>query len=528
MPALPPPPLTSELTKSIRFTISEPQGYYFEQVETFVQQVIEALTFYEQAEFQWRHAAYEMQVESDQQAYDLQRLRSEIELFKVQGSPLVNADGSYVTESQQQQVEALLDQLSQASSALAQAEVEAAARDAEVARLADVASAQDAEIVSLRQWGDQMSAELQALQQHVSVLMAENLSLQAAATEQEQAHAAESDFAVESVSDLDGLGADPVSVLGAEPVAEDIADAANAGVDADDHALADTSDLFEPDQDLIAKALADIEDMEREGKFSDSEALGKKQGTPFVDEYASSEELPSPGATPQDQSEEDSYAGDVPVIVLPADFAQADYDEDEEDDGDDQADDQADDQGSSESPTPPSAYSSEKHQPAAVETVAPHEAQRLTEQQPANAPAGQLTEGALPGADVYSGVELDTPAESDPDTIGSEQSVSQGHGPVAADDPYAEYDAASDEADHDEAVPVIPVDSELAEGIELPGTGEAAITYPPAAPGLPLDTRGVPVEVWAPELDPRIRAAIADEAKVQALDEQTKDPDEAN
>jgi hypothetical protein len=78
-------------------------------------------------------------------------------------------------------------------------------------------------------------------------------------------------------------------------------------------------------------------------------------------------------------------------------------------------------------------------------------------------------------------------------------------------DPYAQYDE-TDEDDTARSVAVVPVDSELPDGVELPGTGEAAITYPHAAPGVPLDTRGVPVEVWAPELDPRVRAAI-DEAE---------------
>jgi hypothetical protein len=92
--------LTADAVRSVRFHISEPQGYFFPQVEEFVSQVAGALAEHERRAFADAQAKHDLQVELDRQAHDAQRLRTEIELFRVQGNPLVNEDGSYRTETQ--------------------------------------------------------------------------------------------------------------------------------------------------------------------------------------------------------------------------------------------------------------------------------------------------------------------------------------------------------------------------------------------------------------------------------------------
>lgn len=94
------PPLTADLARTVRFNVAQPHGYYFPQVEEFVGQVTAALAWWEEQGRRTAQAMHDLQIELDMQVGDVQRLRTEIELFKVQGSALVNADGSYVTESQ--------------------------------------------------------------------------------------------------------------------------------------------------------------------------------------------------------------------------------------------------------------------------------------------------------------------------------------------------------------------------------------------------------------------------------------------
>lgn len=553
-----PPPLTSDLTKSIRFTISEPQGYYFEQVESFVQQVVEALAFYEQADFAWQQTVYEMQVESDAQAYDLQRLRSEIELFKVQGSPLVNADGSYVTESQRTQTEALLSQLAHAEAQVEQLQADAAAREAEVARLQAVASGQDADIVSLRHWGAQVSAEVQSLQAQVVALEAENAGLHAAA----QAMSQPVEAIVSEPEDLpvvDMLTPDTTSIeatietpVESAPVLSDgmpetdaaepivgAADRTEPQVEAETEAQAEVMVEVESDAHLLVAGPDSV--VAEDATDASAPALHVAADAVPVDDFPVADESQAEATVPVDFDL-------VPVIALPGLTAEH---EDEDGEDRDEATGASDALEGVEEPkdldvtsevvdevvdevvapgdgidmfaqhfavdeVEPDGFEDESVEPEVESTyaagndlldlslakVSAADAEPLTKPEGDSAVTAETVSNAATGD---TGDDTDT--DQDPDQ-GQGQGQDQDQDTF---DPYAQYD----ETDEDDSVPsvaVVPVDSELPDGVELPGTGEAAITYPHAAPGVPLDTRGVPVEVWAPELDPRVRAAI-DEAE---------------
>lgn len=124
-------PMDTAMARNVKFNTSSPQGYYFPQVEKYVEQVADAIAWFEDAKYGYEKAIHDLQVELDHQTYDAQRLRTEIEVFKVQGSPMVNADGSYMTESQQaaeaetaQHIATLEAQLGQATARITELEVE--------------------------------------------------------------------------------------------------------------------------------------------------------------------------------------------------------------------------------------------------------------------------------------------------------------------------------------------------------------------------------------------------------------------
>lgn len=164
------PALSAALADSVRFPIAEPKGYFFPPVEEFVQQTQEALRFHEERDFQRRRRIHELEQELALQVHDVQRLRTEIELFTVQGTPLVNPDGSYVTESQRDA----------GDDAGVRAEAEALSAQLQQSQQAHDAVA--AELAALRAWADEVEVQFQALHDQVT----EKAGLLAAA-EQENA-----------------------------------------------------------------------------------------------------------------------------------------------------------------------------------------------------------------------------------------------------------------------------------------------------------------------------------------------------
>lgn len=496
LPNLPPPPLSADLAKSIRFTISQPQGYYFEQVETFVKQVIETLAYHEQAEYAWQQAAYELQIELDQQAYDLQRVRSEIELFKVQGSPLVNPDGSYVTESQQATAETLMADLTAANQSLAAAQAALAQRDAEVARLQDLTSAKDQEITSLRQWGEQVLADAQSLHAQVSALSAAEGSQ---SPEQHDEVAPEvAALAPEVGSDgpdgtTDSAGATAALVAGVPVV----------GLPG---FAVDSEDGFEgEDYD------ADLDD-DHGDSHGDADTRAETSG--YVERDGG-----------HDEAAPDAYPGEEPIV------------ESDEDQPDALAPSPIDEQPQVEYAAEPQTGASVPDEQDYGDTDAAQDSAEVIAEadpqvgsvmvpEPVEAPTYED-----PHPETVIQPEAETPAEEIDEDQSEPEATDDGDRPAPDDefDPYAEFDRAVSEDPSAPSYAIVPVDSELPEGVTLPGTGEAVVSYPPAAPDIPLDTRGVPVEVWAPELNPDLlNAAIeGDRARDAEPDSEAEAEDEA-
>ena len=413
-----PPPLTSELTRSIRFTVSEPQGYYFEQVETFVQQVIDVLAFYEQGEDRWQQFAYEMQLEVDQQAHDAQRLRSEIELFKVQGSPLTNADGSYMTESQNSTLATVSADLNTIKDQLSASEHSRLAGQDEINRLQDLAAMRDQEIASLRAWGEQVIADMQSLQAHAGALEAQlaaaPINPPAPTPATEPAAGAEPDSApapplavapahVEAVH----VEPSPVEVVHVEVLHADAVEYDNGDLD--------TFDMV---------PLVEVPTLEPEG-FDTDHVEGDMVESDMVDDY-------------NNHYESAHVAVEVPEVHTTHDM--------------------------------------HPHAPA-VEVATPSIEPAYEAPAETHAPV-EVPLAYVPASDAS---------------------------PVETRQTDATDEVESSDSNWD-------LDSELPDGVSLPGTGEAAYFYPTAAPGAPLETHGVPMGVWAPELDPRITQALAEEA----------------
>lgn len=454
-----PPPLTSELTRSIRFTVSEPQGYYFEQVETFVQQVIDVLAYYEQAEDRWRQFAYEMQLEVDQQAYDAQRLRSEIELFKVQGSPLVNPDGSYMTESQNSTLAAVSADLNLVKDQLSASEQARLVAQEETNRLHDLAAMRDQEIASLRAWGEQVIADMQALQAHAAGMEAQLSAAQTAL------HAAQS-----------GAPEEPAPAATIEPAVAPTATPTPAPViDVLDTPAAPAAVALDPldvSVPIVEVPLVDV----------DVAVTPTDSPTPVLDDAAPSPQFYTPTEQP---------------IVTPVGYDSSLY--------------------APPAVTPEPALPEAGYDPEAL-TLAPQGVALPEEHSPIVA-APQVS--PTPSIDVPSAhvPTLTQPIAEEPPI---EVPIVEMDDADYEGDDYDDDDEADDLNDLDEDVadgvddePGWGLDSELPEGVSLPGTGEAAYSYPAAAPGAPLETHGVPMGVWAPELDPRITQALAEEARQQ-------------
>ena len=155
------PSLSAALAESVNFHLAEPWGYYHEQVDTFVAQTQEALTFWEEDDYQKRRRIHELETELEHQVYDVNRLRTEIEMFRVQGDALVNPDGSYVTESQGGAATAEVERL---TGLYQQAEAARVGLEAELNTLRQFSGQQTAELEELRAWADQVIVQFEEVQ----------------------------------------------------------------------------------------------------------------------------------------------------------------------------------------------------------------------------------------------------------------------------------------------------------------------------------------------------------------------------
>ncbi|MGV8847042.1 hypothetical protein, partial [Tessaracoccus sp.] len=133
--------VTSDRLKSVRFDLAQPKGYYTVQVDALVQDLAGSLSWYEDALYGRDQGIHSLQTELDRATSQESTLRAQIEVFRVQGSVTVGADGEILRKSQ----------VSAADSEHVQALAEAKG-DTAVAEQKLTASAE--EVRSLREWAD--------------------------------------------------------------------------------------------------------------------------------------------------------------------------------------------------------------------------------------------------------------------------------------------------------------------------------------------------------------------------------------
>lgn len=90
--------LTGEKVSAVRFQNSKP-GYDFRQVETFVDQVVRSLAYFESAHHENSLILHAANEEIDELRAQVTDLRATIEVFRAKGDPMVDAQGDYVTAS---------------------------------------------------------------------------------------------------------------------------------------------------------------------------------------------------------------------------------------------------------------------------------------------------------------------------------------------------------------------------------------------------------------------------------------------
>lgn len=93
--------LKADQVAAVRFHKAKP-GYSFTQVEIFVDQVKHTLAVLEQELYEKDLVAHELRREQEELQDRVLELQATIEVFRAKGDPMVNADGSYVRESQLQ------------------------------------------------------------------------------------------------------------------------------------------------------------------------------------------------------------------------------------------------------------------------------------------------------------------------------------------------------------------------------------------------------------------------------------------
>lgn len=104
-----PNPLTKEQVDAVRFQVAKP-GYAFPQVEAFIEKVKSTLTFLEKEMAKDKIALAEAQDEIELLSERSETLNATLEIFRVKGDALVNADGEYVTESQTNNTQKLIEE----------------------------------------------------------------------------------------------------------------------------------------------------------------------------------------------------------------------------------------------------------------------------------------------------------------------------------------------------------------------------------------------------------------------------------
>lgn len=173
IPTFTAPDLHSSMVPGVRFAIAT-KGYHFPQVEKFVAQVAEAMSVLERGVNEAHQALHNTDNELAQALYDNQRLRAQMEVFRVQGDPLVHADGSYVRESEVAEQAATAQELAAAQAEVQslRAQVEQFSTDNAHLRAMEV-SLQD-EVASLRSWGQQIGAELLSTREQNLALAQDN------------------------------------------------------------------------------------------------------------------------------------------------------------------------------------------------------------------------------------------------------------------------------------------------------------------------------------------------------------------
>jgi hypothetical protein len=129
--------VTSDRLKGVRFDLAEPRGYYTEQVDTLVRLLTSSLAWHEEALYQRDQGIHVLQTDLDAATQQEATLRAQVEVFRVQGSVTVGADGQILRKSQ----------VAAASDALAEARRAAAAVDQRLAASIE-------EVRSLREWAD--------------------------------------------------------------------------------------------------------------------------------------------------------------------------------------------------------------------------------------------------------------------------------------------------------------------------------------------------------------------------------------
>jgi DivIVA domain-containing protein len=91
-------PITSHQAKNVRFT-KKKNGYAYDQVETFLDQVIATLEFVESQMLEDHTLLEEAKAEIRSQEETIANLKATIEVFRARGDVLTNSDGSFATSS---------------------------------------------------------------------------------------------------------------------------------------------------------------------------------------------------------------------------------------------------------------------------------------------------------------------------------------------------------------------------------------------------------------------------------------------
>lgn len=91
-------PITSHQAKNVRFT-KKRNGYAYDQVETFLDQIVATLEFVESKMLEDHTLLEEAKTEIKSQEETIANLKATIEVFRARGDVLTNSDGSFATTS---------------------------------------------------------------------------------------------------------------------------------------------------------------------------------------------------------------------------------------------------------------------------------------------------------------------------------------------------------------------------------------------------------------------------------------------